>query len=312
MDKQKKSLTLLNCTKIHEPCFPYFGSVYMTLLSVMQGIVLASIFLPATSLFFQNKFIEIIKAIPILILAVTLWHKYVNHHQILGWQLGPMDTIIVAAFGLLQAIMVSIANLQGSLDPKYIFNGNSFNNQILYLSFCMTGSILLGIIAYAHSGAKASAEYVKKAIIGHHNSCQQYNNSRNHCTYKPENLYSFLIGFEAHCVFGTIITGVLLLLNILLYTILIKTSIGIIYSSIISTIFIFFIIYHYLWRYEFKREISDETRIHWLTTIGDSVLNQKWKNSLAYWIFIVPFLVFNHCLSQSKFQEMRNKARMGW
>ncbi len=311
MDKPKKPLTLLNCTKIHEPCFPYFGSVYMTLLSVMQGIVLASIFLPISSLLLQNKFFEITKAIPILILAVTLWHKYVNHHQILGWQLGPMDTVIVAAFGLLEAIMVGVANYKDILEPKYIFNENNFDHQIFYLLLCFAGSVALGVIAYAHSGAKASEEYVRKAIIEHYNSCHKCNNGKSHCTYSPENLYSFLIGFEAHCVFGTFITGFLLFLNICFYSLITRYfKVSIISSSVISTIILFFTVYHYIWRYDFKREINDEKRINLLTAIGGSILNQKRKHSLAYWIFIVPFSVSAHFLSHNKIQDAINKARM--
>ncbi|HHE33014.1 MAG TPA: hypothetical protein ENL07_10455 [Chlorobaculum parvum] len=226
-----------------------------------------------------------------------------------------MDTIIVAAFGIPQAIMVVIAtkNYQESFRPDYTLNINDFDNQIFYLLIYFSISILLGVIAYAHSGAKASEGYVKKAIIEHYNSCPKCKGGKNHCTYQPDNLYDFLIGFEARCVFGTLTTSLLLFLNTYLYIILTKKyNVSIITSSIICIIILFLVIYHYVWRYDFKREISNKKRTQWLTTIGSCILTKKYNYKIIFWILIVPYLMISHFPLYSKKQERKAKERMNW
>ncbi len=131
-EKESDLKVLINCRKIHEPCFPYFSIVYMTLLSVMQGIVFASVIMP-TVYFAEKLDYNALLCFSVLIFSIVLWHKYVNHHQILGWQLGPFDTINIAFFGLLQTIMFLKAteNHQLSINGNYIFNSIDFTEQTI-------------------------------------------------------------------------------------------------------------------------------------------------------------------------------------
>jgi hypothetical protein len=63
--KPKDWKSLLNCRGMHNPPFPYFGSVYMTLLSVMNAAILGGI---VADIILQKSFNgwEIVKYLPLL------------------------------------------------------------------------------------------------------------------------------------------------------------------------------------------------------------------------------------------------------
>ena len=283
---------LLNCSKIHEPCFPYFGSVYMTLLSVMQGIVLASIVLPF-AYFFKEKSIEAILFVPVLVFSVVLWHKYVNHHQILGWQLGPMDTVIVTSFGLLQAFMVNtvIKNYQGITSGKYILVPLVFDHQVISILTGVTISSLLGAFAYAHAGSKASEKYVKAVIVAHYNSCPKYKQRDSHCILQPEELYNLLIGFETWCLIGSFKITLYSFANLVLYLISTRLfEVKFIASSFCSVVLFLIVYCYFLWKYDFKRVISNREIIYKIKSLGETSLGltNQWNNKLLCWFIIIP------------------------
>ncbi|XOF34346.1 MAG: hypothetical protein ACL93V_03350 [Candidatus Electrothrix sp. YB6] len=286
-----ESKNLLGCSRIHEPCFPYFGSVYIALLSVMQGIVLAATLSPFAYFVYRGSY-EAILFIPILIQAVVIWHKYVNHHQVLGWQLGPLDTVLVATFGLLQAFMVSAATQNYPVaGNSLLLNIHIFDSQIICILFEISISGLLGVAAYAYSGATASDSYVKNALAAHFNSCPKYEQRKIHCMLSPEELYSFLIGFEVWCIVGTLEISILLFLNLSFYLFLtIFLGVSVIPSSVISITISAIILFYYAWRYDFKRAVSDFERILHIISFGDEslLLTETGKNKFLCWMVFIP------------------------
>jgi hypothetical protein len=157
---EKCTLTVeqvFRCTQTRVAPADYFSSVYMTLLSVFQGVVVAGLF----SGFFERClkdgctwYVELPKFLPVAFLLVLVWHKYVNHHQFLGWQLFWHDTLIVAGFGFLECLLVYLAV---KIDVFLV---------CVLVAFCF----LMGGVAYRHA-ASSYGEDDAKEVYSHHYRC---------------------------------------------------------------------------------------------------------------------------------------------
>lgn len=168
----------LDCKKLckcfHEPPFPYFASVYMTLLSVIQGIFFSCVIISCSenidfNLFYFDEFFY--QKINVLIVITLIWHNYINHHQLIGWQLNILDSFIIILFGLIQGIMIF-----------------SLNQHILsHIYFSIVGVLILGTFAYWYAEKQIQKEYVQTILIEHYKKC-----SGNQAI----NVYYFLVGFE--------------------------------------------------------------------------------------------------------------------
>ena len=297
---------LINCRKIHEPCFPYFGSVYMTLLSVMQGIVFASTVVPTISFLEQLKW-DWLLCFSVLIFSIVLWHKYVNHHQILGWQLGPFDTVNIAVFGLLQTVMVINAtkNYKDLLDNRYIFDETIFCNQSVYLIAMILFSASLGVASYAHSGSESCKSYVKNVIVEHYNTCSKCNKGNSHCIYDPVDLYQFLVGFEARCLIGTLEICFYLFIDLFLLLFLKNVSENFsLASSVLSVVIYIFITFYFVWHFDFKREIRCPKKMSRTLEIGKFIINNKDRDKLHFWLLVVPRKFFFSFFPFSKVEKI--------
>lgn len=300
---------LINCRKIHEPCFPYFGTVYMTLLGVMQGIVFAATIVPTVS-FLEGFKYDWLLCFSVLLFSIVLWHKYANHHQIIGWQLGPFDTINIAFFGLLQTIMVINVNknYQVMIEGNYTFSEVVFYKQTIYFIFTILCSVSLGVISYAHSGSEVCKSYVKNVIIEHYNTCSKCNNGRNHCIYDPADLYQFLVGFEAICLIGAIETCLYMVVNLTILSVLIKIFNN--YIIILSIIMYILITFYFVINFEFKREITSSKKMHRTLKLGKFIVSNENKEKLWFWLFVIPryfFCSFSHFSNIKKIVSVKRK-----
>jgi len=83
--------------------------------------------------------------------VILVWHKYINHHQFLGWQTSWVDSVILLIIGLGESLLL-IFSIQNSMIFFYIIPGLIFG----------------GGLAYIHSFKNHCKDYVvsdRKAII---------------------------------------------------------------------------------------------------------------------------------------------------
>ncbi len=262
----------------------------MTLLSVMQGIVFTSMVMPMVSSIKTWNY-NFLLFFSVLFFAIVLWHKYVNHHQILGWQLGPFDTINIAFFGLLQTVMVVNANggYQSADGVKLIFTEEAFFRHTKYFLILVFISVMLGAISYAHSGSESCKDYVKNVITEHYNTCSKCSNGNAHCIYKPADLYQFLIGFEARCLIGTIEVCFYIFIDLILLLFIAAISDKTPFVlSVLSIIIYLLVTSYYVWRFEFKREINNQRKMNCTFEMGRFIVNSKNRERLFFWIFSIP------------------------
>jgi uncharacterized protein len=282
----------------------------MTLLSVMQGIVFTSMVVEVVSSIKTLNY-NFLLFFSVLFFSVVLWHKYVNHHQILGWQLGPFDTINIAFFGLLQAFMVANAKAYQSANGE-----EAFLRHTEYFLVIVFVSVMLAVISYAHSGSESCKDYVKNVITEHYNTCSKCSNGNAHCIYNPADLYQFLIGFEARCLIGTIEVCFYIFIDLVLLLFIVfisdKTPFVLSVSSMLSIIIYFLVTLYYVWRFEFKREINDQEKMNRTLEMGRFIVNNKNKDKLLFWVFSVPkkfFFSFSPFFEVKEFFLAKNKRR---
>lgn len=115
---------------LHEPVAPYFANMYNTLISIVQGVALGSLFCIISSQKDLNRLI-VCKSIITLLVMCTIWHRYVTHTQYIAWRLGIFDTLIPILFAMLQFLLVLAIPIS-----------------IFYFSVAFTAIFILGFFAY--------------------------------------------------------------------------------------------------------------------------------------------------------------------
>jgi hypothetical protein len=153
----------LYCDKIHQPITNYFSGVYMTFLSIIEGSVLALIFEIIKSNYKSVSIDYILKDFPayvvnndidriiiIIFSSILIWHRYINHHQFLGWQITWMDSLFVLLIGLNQVALIFF------IEDKYFF----YLYQIILPLLCL--------FAYLHAYAQHKKQYVMNIFYKHY------------------------------------------------------------------------------------------------------------------------------------------------
>jgi len=176
----------LDLKQYHNPPFGYFSSVYMTLHSVFQSFAFAGIMTAAATRFTFDLGGEIDWRWPEYVVSglvvLMLWHKYVSHHQFIGWQLTIWDTIIVAGFGLIEGLMVATLNHR---DAEGVVH--------LLIALLFFG----GVVAYWHAGRQTAKPYVKHIFDEHYKE-------------HAEAMYHAIVGFENVSQSATLKIGITL------------------------------------------------------------------------------------------------------
>lgn len=163
---------LLRRNNIHTSAFPYFSSVYMTYFSVIQGVILSASFLYFLYGFVYGCPKYSLLLLPVMSFSVLIWHNYVSHHQLVGWQLGFADTYFIGGFGFsqLSSAAVPITLIQEVMTHKV---GQPHIVELFWMScggpficviFFMILSAIIGFIAYWYSIRNLSISYVRKII----------------------------------------------------------------------------------------------------------------------------------------------------
>lgn len=164
-----KSIPIYQCNNTKIAVTPYFNSVYLAIISVIQSTALAGLLItlntPGTSpgsvftwqIIFKNlrEPDTIILALRFLVagaLFVLIWFKYVNHHQFIGWQLECKDAIFTFALAVIEYFII-IFMKYGDATTFYSMVG------ILYL---------YGIFAYRHAINKTKDKYILKFLRNHY------------------------------------------------------------------------------------------------------------------------------------------------
>ena len=180
MSNRIKEIEATSCPKNHEPIAPYFSNVYMTLLSVIQGMVIAGVFTIAwddfkgevphnianNSIFMKYPMHQYLI---LIILSIVIWHKYINHHQFLGWQIVWEDSVIMFSFGIMQGLLLFFT----------VQNNIWFYNIISIFP-------LLGALAYFHASQQHKQDYVKDIFYNHYCKREKCSNI----------IYDFMTSYE--------------------------------------------------------------------------------------------------------------------
>lgn len=184
--------TVFSCIRLHEAPANYFSTVYMTFLSVFQGIILAQLVSKAFGLMppfdspdFRwdvNSFDHrAVRLLPVAVFAVLLWHKYINHHQFLGWQIAWKDTCLIAGFGLLEGAMV--------------LWGWEFRNPYL-IQALLAASLGWGSLAYLHARQEHRKKYVQE-VFGRHFACDGVCREESSPCNAAEEVRKFMLKYES-------------------------------------------------------------------------------------------------------------------
>lgn len=158
---------LAKCLRSYVAPASYFASAYMTLLSVVVGGILARVLVEFGMTFsLRGSWGDIdwnwLYYAAVLVYVVGLWHKYVTHHQFVGWQFSMLDTSIVVLFGVTQAVMLSA--LKG-LDPGSA--GASRPDEAMVLGSIVFGCVI-GVVAYARALARHVSPSAKVLFDKHY------------------------------------------------------------------------------------------------------------------------------------------------
>jgi uncharacterized metal-binding protein len=188
----------------------------MTLLSVVQCVILSLVLVPFGAAVLESPSAAAV-AVPFLLFVAVLWHKYVEHHQLLGWQLRSLDTYFVLLFAAIQAfgVVAALAAINCTNDcdaTSYFMPMDSFG----FVLCVIAGGILLGVAAYGYSGSQAASASVEEVVKRRFVGCSDCKNGAS-CAASAERIHKLMVGFEVRCIRSTLLTGVLLMLVCLGY-----------------------------------------------------------------------------------------------
>lgn len=190
---------------LHDSPFPYFSQVYLTILSVFQSFAIAGVITVAIQAYKMptggtswDSLISIFRGfsnhLAAIIFAITLWHKYANHHQFIGWQLKHWDTLIVFGFGAIEALMLVVLTTGKRLDLVQPIMGIG---------------TLFGVLAYWYAKSQFCKEYVRDVYREHYcptpHDCRLPQGCQRHC--EAKDVYYALLGFEQRSIMGAFYFG---------------------------------------------------------------------------------------------------------
>lgn len=130
-----------------------FGSIYLTIMSLLQGIVI-SLLVPSMILYFKTSLhpFSDIHLVPYLIMfqiIFTVWHHYVMGVFYLRWFPNLIDTFIPFMISIIQFAMISFLEIEDSVTDIQL------HNWILSFGIFM----LLGSFAYFAASFRLRPEY---------------------------------------------------------------------------------------------------------------------------------------------------------
>lgn len=109
---------------LHGLSIRYSSDIYTTLISVVQGLAIATLLMMFDKLFISGPPREIcsyatlsvvLKMVTCFFVICLVWHRYIISNQFHTWMLGPVDTVIPFCFSVLQAILIYVVPLEDSL-----------------------------------------------------------------------------------------------------------------------------------------------------------------------------------------------------
>lgn len=124
-------------TILYEPIAPYFNNAYNTIISIVQGIALSSLFFIINNQYENNNIFNkfcIFKVIIIFLTICIIWHRYITHNQYLVWRIDVLDTIIPMLLAVSQILLAL-----------------SVDAEIFYFSLIFTVLCFLGSVAYINA-----------------------------------------------------------------------------------------------------------------------------------------------------------------
>lgn len=240
-------INVLSCEKTHIPISGYFSGVYMTFLSIIQGVILGMLLQVIYEKYVYNGNIlyfisesNFDRYIIIIVSSLVVWHKYINHHQFLAWHITWLDSFWLLIIGIDQAALVFF------VDHKDAF----------YIPQMMLP--LLGLLAFNHSAKQHQNKYVKKMFFSHY--CM-----RRFCS---EAMYNAVLNYEKKSVIELVVMSV---------AIFVLSLIAMIYNERSVALFISVIIIIYLIIYLFKTDLTIylNKNILLLCSKGYSVMNNE-------------------------------------
>lgn len=150
---------LLENPEIYNSPFSYFATISITLLSIIQGIALNGIIVEAgIGQFAQGLNWRVIEYVYACMFIIGLWHKYMQHHQFLGWQLTFVDTIILFLFGIGEAFMSTVLR-----DPSGVGR----------IHISVTSGFIVGTFAYWYAFYQMRAPYAQAIYKKHYGSAYE-------------------------------------------------------------------------------------------------------------------------------------------
>jgi hypothetical protein len=181
---------IFSCHRLQSSPSSYFSATYMTILSVFQGIMIArvfqSFFEKKISVFFNLLYLNhILYHLLILLIIVTVWHNYMNHHQFIVWQISWKDTVIVTLFGAIESFLVYYA---------IVDNCKHTQKSFYYIVLGMLGVGVIGLFAYHHAHKEMNEKYISK-LYQEHYKCDDKK-----CGL-ADDLWWLLVGFEDYARF---------------------------------------------------------------------------------------------------------------
>lgn len=89
---------------LHEPVSPYLTNTYNMIVTLVQGAVLATLFM----ILIENPLTLVIffKTLPIFLLVCLIWHSYLVHDQYIAQRARLIDTLAPLALGLFQCLLI--------------------------------------------------------------------------------------------------------------------------------------------------------------------------------------------------------------
>lgn len=170
---------------LHEPVFPFFSSVYSSILSAINGVSLAVLLLYTAETIgnacsFYQELLTFLKAAVVFLSIVVVWHKYTTHNRYVAWPLWWLDSMIPFLFGVCEFMFALQVKESASLAG---------------FSFWMWSLSFLGFLAYCHSFVRYRKykTTVKRFYHEHYD---------NHDFEKA--LYVFIDRFNKVCIWGMV------------------------------------------------------------------------------------------------------------
>ena len=205
MDKYKHN------RKLHNPPFSYFSTIYITLVTIVQGIIFTEIMSLAIDFLDCDKAgsnIKVLECLNAMVIVLIIWHKYANHHQITGWQVTIKDTSILFIFGIFEGLMIASLEYRWAISVHFWI--------ALLCSFTT--------YAYWHAWVQLKESYVKNIFV------EYYDDPKDKLF--GQSIYDGMVGFESiattYSLIVSAVTMIILALSLVFDNILFEILIPVI------------------------------------------------------------------------------------